>query len=154
MPRQLHQADLGIRYVERPAAHGHRHVEAARAHRNHPDAAARGRVAVRAEQRLAGPPEAFQVYLVADPVPRAAEDDAVLRRDGLQIAVIVGVLEAHLDRVVIHVADRQLRLDRIQPHRLELQVRHRARSVLRQGLIDVYGDLLPGNWFPGNEVRV
>ena len=51
---ELHFADLGHRKVIRPAAHGDRDIEAARADGEHARRAAGGRVAVRAEQGLVG----------------------------------------------------------------------------------------------------
>ena len=56
---------------------------------------------------LPGPAEALQVHLVADAVAGAGEDDAVLRGDGLQVAVVVGVLEPDLEGVVVDVAHRE-----------------------------------------------
>ena len=56
--------------VIRTAAHGHSHVKPAGAHRQHADAAARGGVAVGADERLARNAEALQVHLVADAVAR------------------------------------------------------------------------------------
>jgi len=45
---------------------------------------------------------------------------------------------------VIDVGDRLLGLHPGDPHRLELQVRHRSGGVLGEGLVDPDGDLLPG----------
>ena len=39
---------------------------------------------------------------------------------GLQVLVVVRILEAHLDGVVVNVADRQLCLDPVQAHGFKL----------------------------------
>jgi len=91
---------------------------------------------------------------VADAVAGPAVDDAKLGGHGLQIAVVVGVLKAHLDGVVVHITDRQLGTDSVQPHRLELQIGHGAGGVLGQGLVDANGDFLPGDRLPFHDVRV
>src|SRR3989304_1807505 len=114
----------------------------ARADRHHPDAAAGGSVRVGSEQRLPGGAEPLEVHLVADAVPRPGVEDAVLRGDGLQVQVVVRVLEPFLQRVVVDVGDGHLRLHPGNAHRLELQVRHGARRVLGEGLVDPDGDLL------------
>ena len=64
---------------------------------------------------LPGAPNRSTVDLVADAVPGAGEEDAVLRGDRLQVQVVVGVLEAGLQRVVIDVADGLLVLTRGTP---------------------------------------
>ena len=56
--------------VIRAAAHGHGDVQPARAHRQHADAAARGGVAVGADQRLARNAKTLQMHLMADAVAR------------------------------------------------------------------------------------
>jgi hypothetical protein len=94
------------------------------------------------------------VDLVADAVPGAGVEDPVLRGDRLQVQVVVGVLEPLLQRVVIDVGDGLLGLHPGNPHRLELQVRHRPGGVLGEGLVDPDGDLLPGLLVAGNVVRV
>ena len=73
---------------------------------------------------------------MADAVARAGEVDAVLFRDGLDVAVVVGVFKAGLQRVVVDVGDAALGLDARHAHRFKFEVRHRARGVLRQCLVD------------------
>ena len=80
---------------------------------------------------------------MADAVARAGIPDPVLLRDGGDEAVIVGVLESGLERVVVDVRDAALRLDLSDPHRLEFDVGHGSGGVLRQGLVDLQADLLP-----------
>ena len=138
--RQMHLGDARHVQHERLARHRARDVEAARADREHTDAAARRRVRIAAEERRARPSEALKVHLMTDAVAGAREEYAVLLRDRLQILVIVGILEAALQGVVVDIADGKLRLDLIDAHRLKLQVRHRARRILRQRLVDAYAD--------------
>jgi len=78
----------------------------------------------------------------------------VLRGDRLQVQVVVGVLEPFLQRVVVDVGDGLLGLHPGNPHRLELQVRHRPGGVLGEGLVDPDGDLLARLLVSGNVVRV
>ena len=89
---------------------------------------------------------------MADAVAGAGEDDAELLRDRLEVGVVVGVLEADLDRVVVDVGDRELGLDAIGAHALELEVGHRAGGVLRERLVDLEGDLVPRRELAGDEV--
>ena len=53
-PKRFTRSIFGIVMWYAPPAHRHGDVQAARAHREHADAAAGRRVAVRADQRLAG----------------------------------------------------------------------------------------------------
>jgi len=79
--------------------------------------------------------------LVADTVAGPREEGAVLRSDGLEVAVVVGVAEVGLEGVVINVADRKLGGHPRRIHGLELEPRHSTRRVLGEGLIDGDGDL-------------
>ena len=130
--------------VVRAAAHGDRDVHAARAEGQHTDAAAGGRVAVRADERLAGLAEALEVHLMADAVAGAREPDAMLCGHGLQVAVVVRVFKAGLQRVVVDVGHAQLGLYARDAHRLELEIGHRAGRVLRERLVNAQGDLAAG----------
>ena len=98
-------ADLRHGQIIRSAAHGDRDVQASRADGEHARRAAGGRVAVRAEQGLAGHGEALQVDLVADAVAGSGEPDAVLCRDSLDVLVVVRILAAGLEHVVVYVRD-------------------------------------------------
>ena len=142
--RQVDPDHLRAGEEERLAGHGERHVEAARADGKHPQRAAGGGVAVGAQKRLCGLPEALQVDLVADAVSGPRKPDAVAARHGLQVAVVVGVLEADLDRVVVDVAHRELGAHAVDPHGLELQVGHGARCVLGERLVDADADFAAG----------
>ena len=81
------------------------------------------------------------MHLVADSVAGPGEVEAVLGRNGLQVAVVVMVLEVRLQGVVVHVADGDLRLDPRDADRLELQVGHGSGRVLRQGLVNADPEL-------------
>ena len=130
--------------IVRAAAHGDRDVHAARAEGQHTDAAAGGRVAVRADERLARLAEALKVHLMADAVAGAREPDAVLCGHGLEVAVVVRVFKAGLQRVVVDIGHAQLGLDARDAHRLELEIGHRAGRVLRERLVNAQGDLAAG----------
>ena len=55
--------------------------------------------------------------------------------------MVIGVLKADLHGVVVDIADGEIVLDVLDAHRLELQIGHRARRVLRQRLVDADADL-------------
>ena len=130
--------------VVRTAAHGDRDVHATGAEGQHADAAAGGRVAVGADERLARLAEALELHLVADAVARAGEPDAVLFGHGLEIAVVVRVFKAGLQRVVVDIGHAQFGPDARDAHRLKLQIGHRAGGILRERLVDAQGDLAAG----------
>ena len=136
--------------IIRAAAHGDCHVQTTGTHGQHADAAAGGRVAVRPDKGLAGLAEALQMDLVADAVAGPGEPDAVLFCDGLDIAVVVGVFKAGLQRVVVDVGNAALCLDPGHTHGFEFQVRHRAGGVLCQCLVDFQGDLAARRHFAGD----
>ena len=140
--------------VERSAGHGHRNVQTARADRDHSRAAAGRCMAVRAQQDLSRRAETLQVHLVADSIARTAEKGPDLKGHALQVAVVIGVLEAGLKHVVVHVADRDLGLDPRYGHRLELQVGHGSGGILGQGLIHRHGDFLARRQFSLDQVLV
>ena len=146
-PQRAGEVDLEHfrhRDVVRAAAHGDRDVHAPRAEGQHADAAAGGRVAVRADEHLARLAEALELHLVADTVARAGEPDAVLFGHGLEIAVVVRVFKAGLQRVVVHIGHAQLGLHTRDAHRLKLQIGHRAGGVLCECLVDAQRDLAAG----------
>jgi len=101
-------------------------------------------VAVGADQCFAGTPEAFQVDLVADAVAGARQHDAELLRDAHQIAVIVRVFKADLNRIVVDVADGELRADPGDVHGFKLQISQGARGVLGERLVDADADFPAG----------
>ena len=146
--------DLRVGDIVRAAAHSYRHVETARADGKHADAAAGGRVAVGADQRLARHAEAFKMDLVADAVSGSAEVDPVLLRDGSDESVVVSIFKAGLERVVVYVRDGFLRPDAWDPHCLEFQIRHGAGGVLCQRLVDPETDIRPFFAYPVNDVCV
>ena len=122
--------------IIRLARQCHRDLDAAGAHRQHPQAAAGGGMAVRAEQRLAGNAESLPVDMVRDTVAGRGIDNAEFSGAGLQETMIVGVAGVGLDEVMIDIADGNRRFDTGYVHRLEFQIDRRACGVLRQNLID------------------
>ena len=138
--------------MERPAGHRDRDVDAARADGDLSDAAARRRVRVGSEQRRPRLAEAFEVELMADAVARLRIDDAVLLGDRREEVMVIGVLKADLHGVVVDIADGEIVLDVLDAHRLELQIGHRARRVLRQRLVDADSDLRIRRRIPLDEV--
>ena len=87
-----------------------------------------------------GPREALDVHVVADPVARPRVMDAVAAAERLEHPVIVRVLVVELDDVVVHVLDGPLHADARHAQLLELHQRHRARRVLKQGLVHAQRD--------------
>ena len=55
--------------------------------------------------------------------------------------MVVGVLESHLEGVMVDIADRELGRESFDAHGLELEIGHGARRVLGQGLVDADADL-------------
>ena len=62
----------------------------------------------------------------------------------LEVAVVVRVFKAGLQRVVVDVGHAQLGLYARDAHRLELEIGHRAGRVLRERLVNAQGDLAAG----------
>ena len=129
--------------MEGSPAHRDRHVETAGAYRDHADAAACRRMRVGTEQGLARHAEALEMHLMADAVAGAREPQSVPRRDALEIAVVVHVLEVFLERVVVDIGNGEFGFDPVEPDRFELEIGHGAGSVLRQRLIDSDRDIFP-----------
>ena len=153
LPGQLHADHFRVRNPERLARHRERHIEPARADREHADAAARRRMRIRADQRPPRHPEPLQMHLVADAVARRREADAFRRRHALQIEVVVAVLRSVLHHIVVDVGDREFGLDFRNSHRLKFEVGHRAGRVLRQRLVDPDRDGLAGFAAPLHKMR-
>ena len=96
------------------------------------------------DERRAGPGEALDVQVVADPVSGAGVVDAIFGGEGLQEAVVIRVLEVELDHVVVNVLDGEVHLGAVDAHPLELQAGHRARGVLKECLIYLQPYFLAG----------
>ena len=94
------------------------------------------------------------MHLVADAVARAGEIDAVLLCNGLDIAVVVGVLKAGLQRVVVDVSHAALGFDARHAHGFKFEVRHRAGGVLRQRLVNAQAHICAGRHFAAQHVRL
>ena len=149
---QLHLVHLGHGDVVGTAAHSHRHVQTARTHGQHTDAATGGGVAVGADEGLAGFAEALQMHLMADAVAGAGEVDAVLFTHRLDIAVVVGVLKAGLQGVVVDIGHAALGAHAGDTHRLEFEIGHSTGGILRQRLIDLQRDLGAGNHLAADQM--
>ena len=150
---QVDADHLRHRDVVRAAAHCDCNVQTAGTERQHADAAAGRRMAVRTDQGLARCAEALQMHLMADAVACLRIVDAVLLSDRTDIFVVVRILEAGLQGIVVNVSDRALGLDLIDAHRLKLEISHRAGGILRQRLIDLKADLLTQCHFAVYQVR-
>ena len=150
---QVDADHLRHRDVVRTAAHCDCNVQTAGTERQHADAAAGRRMAVRADQGLARCAEALQMHLMADAVACLRVVDAVLLSDRTDIFVVVRILEAGLQGIVVNVSDRALGLDLIDAHRLKLEISHRAGGILRQRLVDLETDLLTQYHFAVYQVR-
>ena len=110
-------------------------------------------MAVGADQGLPRYTEAFEVHLMANPVPRAGETHAVARGDRTEIGVVVRILKPRLQGVMIDIGDRQFGLDLFGPDRLKLQICHGSGRVLRKGLVDAEPDLAPDFHLSRNKMR-
>jgi hypothetical protein len=109
-------------------------------------------MAVGAQEGGAGPSEAFQVNLVTDAVPGPGIIYAVTGIHGLKVLVVIGIFEAHLQRIVVHVGYGNLRPHPRYPHGFELQIGHGTRGILCQRLIDTDSYLISRFHFPFNQV--
>ena len=152
-PRELDAPDGGHRHEEGLTGHRERHLEAAGADCEHPEAPGSGRMTVRAEEGHAGLAEAFLVDGVADAVARAAEPDAESPAGALEEEVIVGVPEVLLDEVVIDVLRGELGSYALEAHGFELQHHERPGRVLRERLIDANAYLFASSHASRGEVR-
>jgi len=136
------------------AGHGQSHVQATRTDGQHPQRPGHGGVAVRPQEHAPRDGEPLQVHLVADPVPRPAVEQPVSRGEGAEEAVVVGVLEADLQHVVVHVHNRGPGADPLHAHGLKLQGGHGPGGILQQRLVHVQGDLRPRRGLPLHQVRL
>src|SRR5215208_3681588 len=134
-PCKLDADDLGSGGLEGLTSHYEGYVEAAGPDRYGPEGSGGSRMGIRPDERRTGSGETLHVQVVADSVPGTGVVDAVSGGETLQEAVVVRVLEVELDDVVVNILDREIHLDAIDAHPLELQAGHRARCVLEQCLI-------------------
>ena len=144
--------DPGQGQVVGAAPHGAGDVEPAGADRQHPERAAEGRVAVRAEQDEPRRAEGLEVDLMADSVPGLRVVAAEAPGDRLEIAMVLRVPRVELVDLVVRVGDHGRRLDAVEAHRLELEPRHGAVGVGEQHLVHPEADLLPGCGLARDEV--
>ena len=62
--------------------------------------------------------------------------------------MVIGVPVVGLEQVVVDVLGCQFHLHPVNPHGHELQHRHGAGGVLKERVVDPYGDLPAGNQLP------
>jgi len=95
---------------------------------------------IRSKKRAARLAEAFEVDLVADAVAGAREPDAVFRRHGLQVAVVVGVFEAQ----AIALAVEKIKMPRPITHDLFVNFLEKLNIIIEKIIVD---DLIEGTFF-------
>ena len=155
-PGQAHAYHPGHFQVKRLPGHGRRNIDSARSQSQHPQSAAGGRVAVRAQKRSSGQGEPPAVNQVADAVSGPGYADSVLFAHRDQIGVIVGIPVVQIDHVVVQITDGALGFDLRNAEGFKGNVGQHPQSVLGQGLVDGQGDLisllrLPLNQMGGND---
>lgn len=89
---------------------------------------------------------------MGDAVAGPGVQDAVARRERLQVAVLVHVLIVDLQDVVVDVHDRERHGDAVRPERLELEGGHGTGGVLYQDLVHRQVHLLFGREFSCDQV--
>jgi hypothetical protein len=92
------------------------------------------------------------VHRVADAVAGLGVPDAEAAAGAAQEQVVVGVAVVRLQQVVVDVLCRQLGLDSVELHRLELEHHHGARRVLGQRVVDPDRDLFARSHLAIDEV--
>ncbi len=85
-------------------------------------------------------------------MPGREEEGAIAGRRRLQVSVVIGVAEVGWKHIVIYIADGALGTDAVDAHSLELQPRHRTRSVLCQRVVDADADLRSGHHLTFDQV--
>ena len=88
-------------------------------------------MAIRTDQRFSGDPEPFQMHLMADAVSGAGKINPVLFGNRLDIAMVIRVLKAGLQRIMVDVRHAPLGLYAVDPHCLKFEICHSSRSILR-----------------------
>ena len=68
----------------------------------------------------------------------------MLSGDRLQIAVIVGVLKAALQRIVVYIGNAEFRFYAGNAHGLKFQIGHGSGCILGQCLVNPKGNFRPG----------
>ena len=92
--------------------------------------------------------------LMADTVAGARKPNSVLFGNRTDKTVVIGVLEAALERIVVDIGNRALCLYAVNAHRLKLQISHCSRSVLGERLVDFQTDFLTLFHLSVNNVRL
>ena len=127
-------------------------IQAAGADGQGTDPACGRRMRIRSQQRLSRFRKAFQMDLMTDTVSRTGKQDPVFLGHRLQIFMVIRIFKSALQRIVIDIADAQFRLYLVDPHRFQLQIRHRSCRILCQRLIDRNGDRFPADHIPLGQV--
>ena len=92
------------------------------------------------------------MYLMANAVAGAGKAHAVLAGHGLYIAVVVGIFEAALQRIVVDVGHGKFRAHARHVHGLQRQIGHGAGGVLRKRLVDAQSNFCAGGHLSANKV--
>ena len=151
---QKHFRDFGHGKDVRFSGHGKRDGKPARADGKTAHSAGIGRMAVRSDKRLSRSGEIFKMQLVADSRSGRRIDGTEGSGAGAQKAMIVRISEAHLQGIVIHIADGKFRLYPGKAEGLELKPGHGSRRVLREGLIHADSDLASRRHIAVNKMRL
>jgi ribosomal protein L17 len=93
-------------------------------------------MAVGTQKGVSGNAKSLQVNLMRNPIARPRENHSVFCCKGPEKSVVVAVLKPILKRIVVHITDRQLSGNGGYVKRLKLEARHRAGSILSQGLVN------------------
>src|SRR5680860_123469 len=107
---------------------------------------------VRSNQSLPRNSESLQMNLVANPVAGPGKIRAIFSCHPLQITVVVSIFKGVLQRIVVNITDRQLRVNARDIHRSKLKISHCTSSILSKGLIDLKRDLFAGNHLTLNKM--
>ena len=147
-----HLDDLGHGNAVGFPGHGKGHGKTAGAHGETAHAAGVGGMAVGSEKHAAGPGEVFQMKLMTDAGAGSGVHRAEALRRRAQEAMVVGIAEPHLQRIVIHIAYRKLGTNGREAQGFKLKPGHGARGVLRKRLIHTKPDFLSGDHLPFHQV--
>jgi hypothetical protein len=71
--------------------------------------------------------------------------NAVTAAHGLEISVVIAVFVIRLKDIMVHILDGYLCLGLINPEGFKLQHGHGTCSILKQRVINPYGDLFAGH---------
>lgn len=138
---QAHADNLGHAEAETLAQRGLGHRQAASADRQRADRTGGRRMAVAADDDLAGGGKALAVDGVADTVAGLGEIKTETLGAGFQKIVVIRVLRGGAQHVVVAVEHGLFDLDPISLHGIEDLADDHGAQVVREGLIDLDHDL-------------